>query len=141
MSVLIVLELLSYGARNVLSYTMLSFRAFRDSPIIPLRRSPLICPSVRHPFSSCAEVRATARRTSDIWPSELRGESAHLKLAPFQGSFPLPSLANANKRPAEMNALQLPQREALFAALCLPGKNIYRGGSACWYVGGCDHLT
>ena len=34
---------LSYGARNVLSYTghmMQSFLAFRDSPVIPLRRSP-----------------------------------------------------------------------------------------------------
>ena len=34
----------SYGARNVLSYTrrrIQNFLAFRDSPIIPLRRSPL----------------------------------------------------------------------------------------------------
>ena len=34
---------LSYGSRNVLSYTrhmMQEFLAFRDSPIIPLRRSP-----------------------------------------------------------------------------------------------------
>ena len=34
---------LSYGARNVLSFTrskMTNFLAFRDSPIIPLRRSP-----------------------------------------------------------------------------------------------------
>ena len=35
---------LSYGARNVLSYTgrtMQNFLSFRDSPIIPLRRSPV----------------------------------------------------------------------------------------------------
>ena len=34
---------LSYGARNILSYTrhmMHNFLPFRDSPIIPLRRSP-----------------------------------------------------------------------------------------------------
>ena len=34
-----------YGARNVLSYTrhmMANFLAFRDSPIIPLRRLPLL---------------------------------------------------------------------------------------------------
>ena len=36
---------LSYGARTVLSYTrrmMLNFLAFRDSHIIPLRRSPTL---------------------------------------------------------------------------------------------------
>ena len=36
---------LSYGARNVLSYTsrtIQNFLAFRDSPIIPFRRSPVI---------------------------------------------------------------------------------------------------
>ena len=36
---------LSYGARNILSYTrhmMQNFLPFRDSPIIPLRRSPIV---------------------------------------------------------------------------------------------------
>ena len=42
-SVLIVGHGQSYGARSVLSYTrrmMQNFPSFRDSPIIPLRRSP-----------------------------------------------------------------------------------------------------
>ena len=40
---IVLIAVLSYGARNVLSYTrhmMQNFLAFRDSPIIPLRRSP-----------------------------------------------------------------------------------------------------
>ena len=50
---------LSYGYRNVLSFTrrmMQNVLAFRDNPIIPLRRSPLVA-SVGRSRSSCRRWR------------------------------------------------------------------------------------
>ena len=52
---------LSYGARNALSYTRCmkqNFLAFRDSPVIPFRRSPFPCsaPVAKLRCSFCARI-------------------------------------------------------------------------------------
>ena len=60
---------LSYGDRNVLSYTrhmMQNFLAFRDSPIIPLRRSPTLSLSLSRLIVTNLETKQTMMYEWDI---------------------------------------------------------------------------
>ena len=73
---------LSYGARNVLSYTgrtMQNFLSFRDSPIIPLRRLPYVKSSYRYSATcsffaphSNSILCAVSRLLFHFFPSSLR---------------------------------------------------------------------
>ena len=88
---------LSYGARNVLSYTrgmMQNFLAFRDSPIIPLRRSP-------------REIE-----TGERWRE--RGASGRLV-----GKFHKGTKINTTEKERELlDGLLGPRRCCLFATFC-----------------------